>query len=277
MEKWCELANSVLSDFETDSDEEWLRDHLGLVLRENVTEYILPVDVRRLLGVHLPEVPGGAAYAGSAAPYARAPYAICGESLRYQSNGRRVLLRDYVSVSGATPVSGSATSPSTTDVVDATVLGNYEDNQLVGWLVRVTHAATGRVEDRVVVANSKAGASLTLDGELEEECAPGDTYLVVADFLWLRYSRYLPRFEYPSSGVSPEAEAGAQPLPLYQDMESVFSQGLKYYAMLEGGGEFADVRAQKSIYDELRFSKLSSIGVSGTPGSRPEPRGMIQF
>lgn len=54
---FVDAANEILQEFETASDADYLRDEAALTLREDVTEYVLPNRVRRILGLFLVERP----------------------------------------------------------------------------------------------------------------------------------------------------------------------------------------------------------------------------
>ncbi len=231
----AKAANEVLSEIEQQCDPDLFVGESGLILLEGVTDYRLPDSVRQIKGLYV--VP-----AGDVVPDRDHPVA-------HQFLGNKLRLEEPWTLSDDADISGtvSASPPSDkTQVYHTSLFAALEEDALVSYLARVTHAS-GSVEYAILKGNSTTAA--LVNGELAAQAVAGDSFLITTNFLLIEHQRYLARF-------TPGDAALTTVLDLPQDFEYLFRCGLflRYHSQSDSLSKETKFWAEEYATQLAKFS-----------------------
>lgn len=246
-------GNEILADLEQACDPDVFVGETGLVLLEDVLDYALPATVRNVKGLY--PVAAGDCIPDRDHAY---PHRVVGDSLR---------LLEAFTFSDDEDISGTvAASPPAdlTAVYDTTAgkLDTLEDDELLGRLIRVTHAS-GVVEYRILKGNTPASFTADINGSLRAQAAAADAYLITPNFLIIEHNRYLTRLT-----------AATETVDIPQDFEFLFRAGLAWKYNLQADQLSRETKTWGDTYaDQLQNFRIDTTKARGT-AIRNQPRSM---
>lgn len=253
------VANEILAEIEQACDPDYLVAETGLLLLENVTDYVLPASVRNIRGLY-------GVVAGDLVPDKNHPIAH-----EVHRNTLRLACAPHLSatanisgtVSAAPPADKTKVYDSTAGKLDTAL----DEDELKSRLVKVTHA-NGTIEYRILSGNTPTSKVADINGELDALALAGDTYTITANFLMIEHLGYLSRF--PGTGATPLAVT----VDIPQDFEFLFRTGLtaKYHLQADSLSNEASAWG-KQYADQLQGFRIDTTKARGT-ATRNQPRSL---
>lgn len=245
-------GNEVLSEIEQACDPDLFIGETGLLLSSGVTDYALGSSVRHVKGLY------GVAD-GEAAP-------DTGHPIAHSIVGNKIRLSSEPTLSSEADITGTVDSGAPSDlskVYDNTagILNTLQADALKGRLIRVTHTATGVVEDRILKGNTPGSFTADINGVLDSLAVVGDTYLITANFLVLVHNRYVRRLTATTDVVD---------VPL--DFEFLFRAGLTHKYYLQADSLSKETKQWEDKYaEQMQLFRIDTTKPRGT-SIRNSPR-----
>jgi hypothetical protein len=245
-------GNLILADFEKELEDHFFIGEVALLLLSGITDYALDPTIRHLRGIYqiLPTL--------SPIPYRPQPIKFIQQEDRIRFDNTPILSDDD-DITGTVPVGG----PGSLDTVFDNTAGKLDDTDLTdgalaGRLLRVTHASTA-VEWKLLRGNTVADTTADINGALSAVAAPGDTYLITANFYMMEVVKYLTRLT-----------SLDDVLPIPADWEACFLAHLRYrYEAQSEEGSNNTAFWFREYRRELTTVKADGRHRSDTPVKRP--------
>lgn len=253
------VANEVLSEIEQACDPDHLVAETGLLLLENVTDYVLPASVRVVRGIY-------GVIAGDVVPDKNHPVAheVHRNTLRL---AEPPILSETADISGTVSIGAPADKTLVYDSTAGKLDTALDDDELQSRLIKVTHA-NGTIEYRILSGNTPADKVANINGELDALAVAGDTYTITDNFFIIEHLGYLSRF--PGTGSTPLAVT----VDIPQDFEFLFRAGLtaKYHLQADSLSREAD-EWKKTYAEQLQTFRIDTTKARGT-ATRNQPRSL---
>lgn len=253
-----QFSNEVLGEMEQVCDADHFVGETGLLLVEGVTDYPLDAAVRHVKGIY-------AVQAGDVIPDKHHPvgHELIGTMLRLEAVPT---LTGDEDITGTVPAGAPASKAVLFDDTAGKLDSALEEDELLGRLVKVTHApgASQTVEYKVLKGNTPDDTTADVNGELAALAAQGDTYLITSNFLIIEHQRYLTRVTGASSV-----------LDIPQDFENLFRFGLTWKYHLQADKLSKETRQWGEDYNALLnnfridATKHRGTAVRNSPRSMP--------
>lgn len=247
-------GNIILADFEKELEDFYFIGEVGLLLEDGRTDYPIPPVMRQLRGIYqvLQD-------ADVKIPYKPDP-------IRFTQVNGGIRLDVTPTISEEEDIEGTvaAGAPSDLDLVFDDTAGKLddtlEDDELAGRVIRVVHADDTE-EWRILRGNTPDDTTANLNGDLLAVAAPGDEYLITANFYMLEGLLYLPRLA-----------AIDDVLPIPADWEACFMAHLRYrYEAQSEEGSSNTAFWYREYRRELATIKSDNRHRVDNPVKRPRP------
>ena len=224
-------ANAILQDIEKKVDAEYYKEEKGLILVDEVQDYVLPDDVRLVRGVY--EVPAGKLVPDKSN---NIPFEMVGHNRLRLS--RAPVVSDTSDDFSGTATGNAGDNFSLYDTVE--LVAPLEENSLKSALVVINLLLTNQISHRIIKSNDPVNNKLEISGEFPVATREFDTYNVYHNYFLMDVMRYITR-------VSDVADT----IDIPQDWEELFVAGLRYYYEKQTDMESSQYRIASEEYGRL--------------------------